>query len=121
MVLPPARIYPGSMTRTIGILALLVLLPFAAFSTWVIAGHGYTGFLTLAAREPWALQMLLDVVLACLIYSVWLVPDARRHGIRAWPYLALTLVAGSIGGLAYLVHRALVAPSAERVIASARA
>jgi hypothetical protein len=120
MVPPQARPYPGIMTRTIGLLALVALVPFAIFSTWVIAGHGTTGFLTLSAREPWALQMLLDVALSCLIYSVWLVPDARRHGIRAWPYLVLTLVAGSIGGLAYLVHRGLAAPSPERAIASAR-
>lgn len=93
------------MPRIISLLALPVLVVFTAFSLWVTATEGYTGFLTVAAREPWALQMLVDLVLACLIYSVWLVPDARRHGITAWPYLVVTLFAGSIGGLAYLVRR----------------
>jgi hypothetical protein len=109
------------MTRTIGILALLVLVPFAAFSLWVVDGHGLTGFLPLAGREPWALQMLLDLLFACLIYATWLVPDARRRGIPAWPYLVLTLAAGSMGGLAYLVHRGLFAGSGEQATASARA
>lgn len=104
---PPARGYPGGMTRTLSVVALVILVPFLVYSFWVVGEHGYFGFLELAGREPWALQILLDLVLACLIYSVWLVPDARARGIAPWPYLALTLVAGSVGGLAYLVHRGL--------------
>jgi hypothetical protein len=104
MVLPPRQAHHRDMKK-ISLLALPLLVVFGAFSLWVTARHGYTGFLSVASREPWALQMLLDVVLACLIYSVWLVPDARRLGITAWPYLLLTLFGGSLGGLAYLVHR----------------
>ena len=101
------------MNRVISLVALIVLLGFGAYSAWVAGTHGYTGFLTLARREPWAMQMLLDLVVACFLYTMWLTPDARRHGISPWPYLALTLVAGSLGGLAYLVRRGLVgrAPS----------
>jgi len=97
------------MKRPIAIVALVVLIVFTTFSLWVTARHGYTGFIDSAGRDPWALQMLLDVAIACLIYSVWLVPDARRLGIRAWPYLIATLFLGSIGGLAYLVRRGLLA------------
>jgi len=107
-VAPRATAYPEPMTRKIGLLALLVLIPFAVFSTWVIARAGYTGFLGLAAREPWGLQILLDLTIACALYLSWLVPDARRHRIPAWPYVLVTLFGGSVGGLAYLVHRALV-------------
>lgn len=103
------RTYTGFMNRAIPLVALVVLVTFGAYTAWLTATDGYTGFLILAGREPWALQMLLDVSIACLLYSLWLVPDARRHGISPWPYLALTLVAGSLGGLVYLVRRGLVA------------
>ncbi len=88
-------------------IALTVLVAFGAFSTWVVAGHGYTGFLSLAAREPWALQMLLDLVIACSFGLGWLVPDARKRGITAWPFIAMTIALGSIGLLAYVVRRGL--------------
>ena len=110
MAPPRARRYTGIMNnRVLSLVALVVLAGFGAYTAWVMTAHGgYTGFIRLAAREPWALQMLLDVGIACLIYSLWLVPDARKHGLNPWPYLALTLFGGSLGGLAYLVRRGLV-------------
>lgn len=91
-------------------LPLLVLVPFTAFSSWVVAQHGYLGFLTLAGREPWGLQVLLDLVIACVLVVQWMVRDARSRGLPSAPYVALTLFLGSIGPLAYLVHRGLRAP-----------
>jgi hypothetical protein len=85
----------------------VILAAFGAFSLWVIYGHGYTGFLALAGREPWALQMLLDLVLALSFALGWLRADARRRGIAAWPYFVATLFLGSIGVLAYVVRRGL--------------
>jgi hypothetical protein len=73
----------------------------------VVHGHGYTGFLTLAGREPWALQMLLDLVLGLSFAAGWMRGDARRRGIAAWPYIVVTLFLGSIGLLAYVVRRGL--------------
>jgi hypothetical protein len=89
--------------------AALVLAAFGAFSIWVVAGHGYTGFLSLAAREPWGLQMLLDLVIACSFGIGWMIHDARKHAIKTWPYVVATLLLGSIGLLAYVVRRGLVA------------
>ena len=83
--------------------AAVVLLPFAAFSSRVVMQDGYTGFLHLAAREPWALQMLLDLGIALTFVGVWMVRDARSRGLRAWPWVLATLLLGSIGPLAYLV------------------
>lgn len=57
-----------------------ILAAFTVFSLWVVHGYGYTGFLSLAAREPWALQMLIDLALALVIAVRWLRADARaRH------------------------------------------
>jgi hypothetical protein len=100
---------PTTTLRTKALLAVLVLAGFGTYSLWVVAGHGYTGFLALAAREPWAMQMLLDLVIACSFAVSWMTRDARKHGIAAWPYLVATLLLGSIGLLAYVVRRGLIA------------
>jgi hypothetical protein len=87
-------------------IAAIVLVAFGTFSVWVAAGHGLVGFVGLVGREPWALQMLLDLAIACWIAIGWVIGDARKRGIAAWPFIAATVLAGSIGLLAYLVRRA---------------
>jgi len=110
---------PGMVTRIS--LPLLILLAFGTFSAELVRADGYTGFLTVAAREKWALQMLLDVGIACTVAGfLWLVPDAKKRGIPAWPYLVATLFLGSVGLLAYLVHREVKAAwSSARVVRGA--
>lgn len=84
-----------------------VLVAFSVFSTVVVMNHGYTGFIDLAMREQWGMQVLLDLVIALTLFLSWMIPDARARGIAALPYLLLTLTLGSIGALSYLVHRTL--------------
>jgi hypothetical protein len=97
-------------TRPRALVAAVVLAGFGAFSTWVVATQGYFGFLALAGREPWALQMLLDLVIAASFAAGWMITDARKRRIAAWPYLAATVLLGSIGILAYCVRRAFTPP-----------
>ncbi|APR76018.1 Hypothetical protein A7982_01365 [Minicystis rosea] len=89
------------------IVPLLALIPFTVFSVLVVARHGYFGFLTLAFREPWALQMLLDLTIALFIVGGWMRRDARKLGIPVTPYLVTLPLLGSISALLYLVHRGL--------------
>jgi len=95
-----------SSGRPLALVAALVLAGFGAFSVWVVASQGYFGFLALAGREPWALQILLDLVIAASFASGWMIADARRRRIAFWPYLVVTVFLGSIGILAYCVRRA---------------
>lgn len=91
-------------------LAVLVVL-FVAFTGWslsVVVGSGPVGFISLAGREPWAAQMLVDLSIALFVAWSWLRHDAKARGIPAWPYVIATLAVGSIGVLAYLIHRELV-------------
>jgi hypothetical protein len=96
------------------IVPALVLLPFAAFSTIVVVEHGALGFVTLALREPWAMQLLLDLSIALFLVGGWIRRDARKHGIPSLPYLALLPFTGSIAALVYLVHRAIKGVPATR-------
>ncbi len=109
MVAPQIRSHALPMTKTKLVLPLLVLIGFGAFSTWVAIVHGPLGFLASAGRDPWALQMLLDVGIACFVASVGLVRDARARGLPIAPYLVATFFLGSLGLLGYLVHRAVAA------------
>ncbi len=94
---------------------LILLTAFVAFTVYsliVTAGHGYTGFLTLALREPWAMQMLIDLVIALFLFLVWAYRDARARGLTYWPFAIATLLLGSVGALAYLVVREVKSPRA---------
>lgn len=87
--------------------AAAILVPFTAYSLWVVAGHGYTGFLSLVTREPWGMQLLLDLVIACSFGIGWMHADAKRRGVAFWPFVPVVLAAGSIGLLGYVVWRGI--------------
>ena len=87
------------------VVVLAVLFPFLAFSLWVVAQDGPLGFLTLAGREPWGMQMLLDLCISLFMVGGWMIKDARSRGITAWPFVVATLAVGSIGPLSYLLVR----------------
>jgi hypothetical protein len=50
-------------------------------------------------------QVFTDLVIMALVACALIVEDARRRGVAAWPWVALTLVTGSFGPLIYLVKR----------------
>ncbi len=89
-------------------LSRLALVLFGLWTAQIVLHHGYTGFITLSMREDWAAQMLVDLAIALAIALGWLVGDARRRGVAAWPFVVITLFTGSIGPLLYLSLR--VAP-----------
>jgi hypothetical protein len=97
-------IAPSSL-RPLTLVAAAILAVFGVFSTWVVATQGYFGFLELAGREWWALQMLIDLVIGLAFAAGWMIGDARKRQITAWPYLVVTVFLGSIGILAYVVRR----------------
>lgn len=92
------------MTLRLAVL-IAVLTVFTIYSSFVLVSDGYTGFLTVAWNELWGGQMLVDLVIALGLFLIWMHGDARERGIPEIPYLLLTLTSGSIGALAYLIHR----------------
>ena len=89
------------------VVSAIVLLAFTPFSLFVVIREGYFGFVRLAYHDWWALQMLLDLVIALTLVSIWLRRDAYNRGIPAWPYLVTLPLFGSISPLVYLLHREL--------------
>ena len=93
------------MTRTI--VPLVVLVLFGGFTGVLLVEDGFPALIALVLRERLALQMLLDITIAIVLFLTWMIPDAKKRGIPAWPYVVTCLFLGSIGALAYLVHRGL--------------
>lgn len=106
------------MNWKIGIL-VLVLLDFAALSGWAIYEVGYLGIFAAGLAGPGAMQVLADLVIACALACVWMITDARSQGMNPWPYVLITLVAGSFGPLLYLLRRQW-RPAGNKVGAAAR-
>jgi hypothetical protein len=88
-------------------LAIALLIAFTLYSVTVAVEHGPFGFIAVHLEGGWNMQIFLDLVLALLGFFTLAAPDAKRHGISHWPYFAASLALGSIGMLAYFVHRQL--------------
>jgi hypothetical protein len=95
----------GNMVR-IAVLAF-VLVDFVALSAWAVSVHGYVGFFEAMAASAASKVAFVDLTIALSLAALWMVGDARERRLPFWPYLALTLALGSVGPLAYLLHREL--------------
>lgn len=84
-------------------LLLLVLTAFGIFSGAVMLEHGYMGIWRAGFTSSASLQLLLDLVICASLVMVWMIRDAREHGRTVWPFVLLTLAAGSFGPLLYLL------------------
>lgn len=86
-------------------LLALVLIDFAVLTGYTVLQVGYVGIWQAGIADWGAIQILADLVIACGLIAVWMVIDARERGMNPWPYIAVTLVAGSFGPLLYLLRR----------------
>jgi Terpene cyclase DEP1 len=86
-------------------LLLLILVPFSALSLVALWHHGYVGLFTPAFQNFGAAQVLVDLVIALGLFLVWMWRDAAKTGRNPWPWLVLTVAAGSFGPLLYLLTR----------------
>jgi hypothetical protein len=88
------------MQRT---LLTIVLALFGALSAVALWHHGYWGLLEPHFKTFGAGQVLADLVIAVTLAMVWMWHNAKATGRNVWPWLALSLVAGSFGPLLYLL------------------
>lgn len=90
------------------LLALVVFVPFTAFSLWVASRDGALGFIPVLTAGGWSTQVFLDLVIASGVASTVLHRDARARGINPWPWMLAMLSLGSIALLAYFVAREFI-------------
>lgn len=87
------------------ILIAIVLFDFALLSAYAIHQVGYLGIWQAGLASWGAVQLLVDLVILGGMAALWIVNDARARGVNPWPYVLVTLAAGSFGPLAYLLRR----------------
>jgi Terpene cyclase DEP1 len=86
-------------------LLTIVLALFGALSALALWHHGYWGILEPHFKTFGAGQVLADLVIAVTLAMVWMWHDAKANGRNVWPWIALSIVAGSFGPLLYLLTR----------------
>ena len=86
---------------------VVVIVGFGALSALALMDVGYFGILQPHFRSWGGAQVFTDLVILAVLSCVWMVKDAHERGLSAWPFITITLVAGSFGPLLYLVVREL--------------
>jgi hypothetical protein len=86
---------------------LTILLAFGAYSLYAMLQVGYFGIWQAGFASVGSLQVLLDLIIVCLLVTSWMLGDARSRGLNAWPFVLITVAAGSFGPLLYLLYREL--------------
>ncbi len=88
-------------------LALLaaVIVGFGILTALTLAKVGVMGIVEPHLTTWGGAQVFFDLVIVCTLACIWMVQDGRARGVNAWPFVVLTLMAGSFGPLAYLVKR----------------
>jgi len=90
------------MQRSILIITFILFGALTGVALWQ---QGYWGIIAPHFQSFGAAQVLVDLVIASLLAIVWMWQDAKTVGRNPWPWIAITLVAGSFGPLAYLITR----------------
>jgi hypothetical protein len=83
----------------------IVILGFGALSATALMDVGYFGIIRPHFQSWGAAQVFADLVILAVLTCLWMVRDARERGVSIWPFIAITLVAGSFGPLIYLAMR----------------
>ncbi len=84
------------------VFAIILLVPFTLLSVYAVLEVGYIGIFDYHRHSPAGWQVFSDLVIACLLLLVWIMPDARQKGRNPWPFVLVTLFLGSFGPLLYL-------------------
>lgn len=84
---------------------LIILAPFSLVTAFALWEVGYVGIFTASLANWGTAQVLCDLVVTSLLAMMWMVNDARSRGLNAWPFVLVTLLAGSFGPLLYLLKR----------------
>ena len=87
------------------ILLVVTLVLFGALTSVAVWHHGYRGIFETMFQSWAGVQVLVDLAITLVLVLVWMWRDAQVLKRSVWPYVLITLVAGSFGPLLYLLTR----------------
>jgi Terpene cyclase DEP1 len=90
------------MQRT---LLAIILVLFGVLTTLALMEVGYWGLFAQQLQSFAGGQVLIDLFIAVTLAMLWMWHDAKATGRNVWPWITLSLVAGSFGPLLYLLTR----------------
>jgi len=81
--------------------SIIVLVPFSLLTAYALWQVGISGLIVHLIDGPAAWQISADLVIALFLALALVAKDARAKGRFFWPWVVLTLAAGSFGPLLY--------------------
>lgn len=89
----------------IKIVLLVVTLLFSILTALAVWQNGVRGIFEHQFKNFGGIQVWVDLVIALTIFMVWMWRDAKATNRNPWPWIIITLAAGSFGPLLYLLFR----------------
>lgn len=86
-------------------IAIILFIPFLILTAYAVMQVGLWGIVDYHRHSPAGWQVFADLVIALVLILTWLVPEAKRRGHNPWPWVAGTLLTGSIAPLAYIIFK----------------
>lgn len=83
----------------------LIIVVFGALTAKALADYGYFGLIAYHLQNWGGGQLLADLSIMAVLSCVWMIQDARERRAKAWPFVLITVAAGSFGPLLYLLIR----------------
>ncbi len=83
----------------------VTLVLFGALTAVALGHHGFRGIFETIFQSWAGIQVLVDLAIALILVLVWMWRDAKALRRNVWPYVLITLAAGSFGPLLYLLTR----------------
>lgn len=102
--------YSGQMKKRL--LLGVLLAAHGAITLRALMDHSYLELYAFAFSGWPQFQIFSDLTVGMVLFTSWMIGDARKTGRTAWPYLVATVVAGSFAPLAYLLVGELRRPAA---------
>ena len=92
---------------------VIVMVLFGVLTALALLDVGYFGVLRPHFQSWGGAQVFTDLVILGVLSCIWMSADSRQSGLNPWPFIAITLVAGSFGPLLYLAARELRSSTAR--------
>jgi hypothetical protein len=81
----------------------IVLIAFSIQGVYVLSQIGYWNIWIHNLNHVAGQQVFADLLISLSFVTVWMWRDAKATGRNIWPWIALTLAAGSFGPMIYLL------------------